>query len=303
MRTLRQSAATFSFAGAGPRLVCSLGLRRSAIGIATVLACTGLSRPAPAHASQATTYFRGASSATTGSTTASSLDLGAPTAIVPGDLMILEIDATGSTAIATPTGWTSLGAATSNIGYYRVAYKIATSGDVGASYTLGLATARQAVARIVAFLGVDTASPIEASAFDTGTGTTGTFAPITTTVVNSYVLTGTAASLAGSLPAITPLSGTESLINAADTAATWLATNESVYSKSGAASTGSTSSTVAPSSSWRTSNIAIQPATSGALQFGIAPSLPTTFGSLTLDGQAQTLSTAMTNFDVDDTTG
>ncbi len=275
---------------------------RLAAGIAAVLACGALSLPAPAHAA-ATSYERGVSSVDTGSTTASSLNLAAPATLMVGDLMVLEIDATGSTAIATPTGWTSLGGATSNIGYYEVAYKIAAAGDLGATYTLNLATARQAVARIVAFLGVDTASPIEASAFGTGTGTTASFTAITTTVPNSLVITGTAASLAGSLPTITPLSGTLDLLTDDDTASTWLATDESYYNKSGAASTGSTSSTVAPSSNWRTSNIAMQPATSGALQFGSAPALPASLPSLTLNGQPQTLTTAMTNFDVDDTTG
>ena len=275
---------------------------RLAAGIAAVLACGALGLPAPAHAT-ATSYERGVSSVDTGSTTAATLNLPAPATLMVGDLMVLEIDATGATAIATPTGWTSLGGATSNIGYYRVAYRIAAAGDLGTTYALGLATSRQAVARIVAFLGVNPASPIEASAFGTGTSTTAAFTAIVTTVANSLVITGTAASLAGSLPTITPLPGTRDLLTDNDSASTWLATDESYYNKSGAASTGSTSSTVAPSSNWRTSNIAMQPAGSGALQFGSAPALPTSLPSLTLNGQAQTLTTAMTNFDVDDTTG
>ncbi len=286
-----------------PAVASGRSRTRLAAGIAAVLACGTLGLPAPAHAT-ATSYERGVSSVNTGATTATSLNLAAPATLMVGDLMVLEIDATGATAIATPTGWTSLGATTSNIGYYQVAYKIAVAGDLGTTYALGLgATPRQAAARIVAFLGVNTASPIEASAFGTGTSTTASFTAITTTVANSLVITGTAASLAASLPSITPLSGTHDLLTDDDTASTWLATDESYYNKSGAASTGTTSSTIAPSSNWRTSNIAIQPAASGALQFGSVPALPASLPSLTLNGQAQTLTTAMTNFDVDDTTG
>ncbi len=47
----------------------------------------------------------------------------------------------------------------------------------------------------------------------------------------------------------------------------------------------------------------MQPATSGALQFGSAPALPASLPPLALNGHAQTLTTAMTDFDVDDTTG
>ncbi len=87
-----------------------------AAGIAAVLTCGALSLPAPAHAT-ATSYERGVSSVDTGSTTASSLNVAAPATLMVGDLMVLEIDATGATAIATPPGWTNLGGTTSSIGY------------------------------------------------------------------------------------------------------------------------------------------------------------------------------------------
>ncbi len=280
----------------------NLASRPATPGIAAIVAALCLIAPGRSLAAQATTYFRGASAANTGSGTASSLNLNAPSNLAVGDLEVLEIDASGSTAIATPSGWTSLGNGTSNIGYYRVAYRMAAAGDLGSTYALALGATRAALVRIVAFTGVDSSNPIEASAFGTGTGTTTNYPTITTTLPNSRVIVGTAASLAGSLPTITPVSGTQDRVDDANTAATWMVENESDYNKSGAAPTGTITSTVSPSSNWRTSDIAIQPAAAGALAFAVAPTLPG-LGSLTLDGQAQTLTASLPNFAVDDTTG
>ena len=242
-----------------------------AAGIAVVLGCAWFGLPAAADAAQAITYFRDSSAVNTGSTTASSLNLPAPPDLAANDLEVLEIDATGATAIATPSGWTTLGNGTSSIGYYRVAYKIAAAGDLGSTYALALGATRRAVARIVAYTGVNTASPIEASAFDNGTSTAPNYPTITTTLANSRVLVGTAVSLAGSLPTITPVSGAHDREDDANTAATWMADNEADYNKSGAAPTGTITATVSPSAAWRTSDIAIQPAASGALGFADRP--------------------------------
>ena len=283
-------------------MVLSSAPRRTVAGLVVALAWLGAGGPAPVLAAQATTYFRGASAANTGAGTASTLNLAAPSNLAVGDLEVLEIDATGATAIATPTGWTSLGNGTSNIGYYRVAYKLAASGDLGSTYALALGATRQALARIVAFTGVDSSNPIEASAFGTGTSTTTNYPTITTTLANSRVIIGTATSLAGSLSTITPLAGAKDRVDDADTAATWMSDNESDYNKSGAAGTGTVTSTIAPSANWRTSNIAVQPAASGTLAFAVAPTVPT-LGPLALNGQAQALTAMLPGFAVDDTTG
>ena len=139
-------------------------LRRSLVMLSACIAVLALSA-APA---QAAIFFRSASSVTP--TSASSITLNAPTGTSVGDFMFLDIDTNGgSTSFSRPTGWTSVFAGTNYSGgflgggYTVIAYKVATAADVGASYTIPLGTTRAAAARIVDYVGVDTASPVENS--------------------------------------------------------------------------------------------------------------------------------------------
>jgi len=260
-----------------------------------------------------TTYFRSASSAATAS--ASSLTLGAPSNTTVGDLLIMNVDTNGgATAFSAPAGWTSLSAATNYSGnalgggYSILAYRIASSADVGASYTISLGTTRAAVARIVDYVGVEASSPFEGS-FVSGTDPSGgtstakfSYPSVTTTVANSMVIFGAVAFPSGGATTITPPAGSSERVQLSATGTSPDISAEVDDYLQATAGTVSKTGTIATSSPWGAGTIALKPASSGTLQFDVAPSVPT-LPAVTLNGQAQAIKTTMGNFAVDDTSG
>ena len=102
--------------------------------------------------------------------TSLSLTINKPTAVVTGDVMIVNIATQGNNVAPTLSGWTSISSSalssTSRNG--AVLYKVATSTEP-ASYTFALGTsATNASGAIVAFYNVDVSG---ASPFDVPTGT------------------------------------------------------------------------------------------------------------------------------------
>src|SRR5947209_9774167 len=144
---------------------------------AVLLLALVLLLPGSASAS-ATIYYRGANSAETGSG-ASSVSVNAPANTAVGDLLILDVDAAGTTSFSAPSGWTTIYAGLSDYSsccstattYAVTVYKVATSADVGATYTISLGSSRKAVARVLSYVGVNNSSPIDVkSAGSTGFG-------------------------------------------------------------------------------------------------------------------------------------
>jgi hypothetical protein len=276
------------------------------IGVVCVLGAAG-------RAQARTTYFRGASSTVTAG--ASSLTLSAPSDTTVGDLLIMNVDANGgATAFSAPTGWTSLSASTNYSGnalgggYSILAYRIATAADVGASYTIGLGATRAAVARIVDYVGVETASPFENS-FTSGTNpsggtsaTTFSYPSVTTTVANSMVVFGAVAFPSGGATTITPPAGSTERVQVSATGTSPDISAEVDDLLQATAGTVAKTGTLATSSPWGAGTIALKPASSGTLQFDVAPSLPT-LPAVTLNGRAQLEKATMGNFAVDDTSG
>lgn len=260
----------------------------------------------------ATIYFRGASSAQTGSG-ASSVTVSAPANTTVGDLLILDVDAEGTTSFSPPTGWTSIYAGTSDWSsssattYAVTVYRVATAADVGASYTISFATSRKAVARVLGYVGVNSSSPIDVkSAGSTGfaTATSFSFPSVTTTQANDMVLLNGAFYNSSSTFAFTAPTGTHDRVNlkTSGSGSTVLGDN-SDFTQATAASTGTKTGSLSPASLWGAVTVALAPAASGTLQFSTAPTSPSSIGSLTLNGHSQTLNAQMNNFAVDDTTG
>jgi hypothetical protein len=260
-----------------------------------------------------TTYFRSASSVATAS--ASSVTLSAPTDTTVGDLLIMNVDTNGgATAFSAPTGWTSV-SANSNYsggalggGYSILAYKVATAADVGASYTIGLGATRAAVARIVDYVGVETSSPFE-NTFPAGTDPAGgagtasfSYPSVTTTANNSLVVFGAVAFPTGGATTITPPSGSTERVQLSATGTSPDISAEVDDLLVASAGTVAKTGSIAASSPWGAGAIALKPASSGTLQFDVAPTLPT-LPAVTLNGQAQTVKASMGNFAVDDTSG
>jgi hypothetical protein len=109
-------------------------------------------------------------------------------AVGTGDLMIAAVAADGSTTISAPSGWTSI-----NQGSYSSAitlgawYKVATSSEP-ASYTFSFSGSEQAYGWIMRFTGYDSSSPINSSAYTTGSSSTPTSPATTSTVDNCMIL-------------------------------------------------------------------------------------------------------------------
>ena len=260
---------------------------------------------------QAKIYFRSASSATTAS--ASSLTLEAPAGTTAGDFLIMNIDTNGgATAFAAPAGWTSLSASTNYSGnalgggYSILAYKLATAADTGATYTISLGATRAAVGRIVDYVGVEASKPIE-NTFPAGTDPNGgtsaasfNYPSVTTTAANTMVVVGAVAFPSGGATTFTPPAGSSKRVGISVTGTTPDISAEVDDFVQATAGTVAKTGAIATSSPWGAGTIALAPASSGALQFDVAPE-PPGLGKVTLSGGAQTTSAQMNNFAVDDT--
>lgn len=282
------------------------GARVRLTGTALVATCA-LGLPAVAHG-QASTYFRAASSAS--SPSASTLTLPAPANVAIGDLLIMQIDTDGGTTAGTvPSGWTSIYSgqnAASGGGWSIVAWKAATATDQGASYAVALGKTRTALGHIAAYAGVNTTSPFE-NTFSAGTnpngGTTSTsmtYATAATTVANSMVVLAATAFPASTPTTITRPAGTNERLQASVSGASPMTGDLSDVVQAATGSVGRTG-TIGSSSGWGTVVMALRPATTGQLQFATAPDA-SDLGTLSLNGSAQTMSAALRNFAVDDTT-
>jgi len=161
--------------------------------IVAACACAAMAASAaPAHAAIA---FRGASTLTTlASSTQSSLNIAAPSGLAAGDVMVATIVSRSPSNAITAAGWTSVANANTAAGVVvRMATfeKVATSTDVSTgSFTFDLGGATKAAGGILAYSGVDTATPIDnaATTASAAAGTTATAPAITTTNLNARVL-------------------------------------------------------------------------------------------------------------------
>jgi hypothetical protein len=130
--------------------------------------------------------------ATSATSTNTNLTINKPTGVVSGDVMIVNITSNNG---GTPSlsGWNSLGTGIFNGSNLRatVLYKVA-GGSEPSSYTFALgAGANDAIGTIIAFSGVDNASPIDATGtmgLSASAGATATAPGITTNSANAAVI-------------------------------------------------------------------------------------------------------------------
>lgn len=126
---------------------------------------------APNPPSEPAGTLRGSSSA---QASASSVTISAPSGLQVGDFMFMCAATNSAANVGLPAGWTAIdanivgGGTSGAIVIGTTAYKVATSADIGASYTV-TGTLRLAVA-IVAYVGINTTSPINAHANSPGSG-------------------------------------------------------------------------------------------------------------------------------------
>jgi trimeric autotransporter adhesin len=256
---------------------------------------------AAAGRADATIYYRTSTSTENGAGS-TSIVMTVPSGVAVGDLLVASVNASGTAAITAPAGWTSLVAGAASTYYGMVHYRVATAADVaGASYTWTLGSTRKATGSIVSYVGIDT-STIGTPAANAGTGTTLTFNSVTTAVANSRViLLGSALNGTGAITLTPPAIATSRLNFATSSSGSQLRSYTGDFLQAAAGATGNKTATVSSSSAWGAVMFAVRPGT-GTLAFEVAPdaaALP----SVTLNGQAQTTTTQMSDFTVDDTTG
>jgi hypothetical protein len=273
---------------------------RRAAALATAWASVLLLAAPEAHA---LTYFRNAATAQTGSG-ASSLAISVPAGVVAGDVMIAAVDAEGSGTITPPSGWssTNLFSGTTFFGFSGVFFHVAGASEP-ASYTWSLGTSRKAAGKILAYVGVENASPIEVAATTAGAafGTSDAAASITTTVANTKVIMDLGAVNAlGTFTITGPTGTTKRASSSTSGTGSVLGTQAQDFTQATAGATGTKTFTTSASIPWGTITVALKPA-AGALAFDVAPSTPT-LSAVTLNGLPQTTNATMNNFAVDDTT-
>jgi hypothetical protein len=200
--------------------------------------------------------FRAASSAGNASTT--SLTIPAPAGVQPGDVELAVVDDRGSQALGVPSGWTLVRSDQSGYTIKQDVYVHVAGASEPASYTWSYGTAAGASGGIVAYSGVDTASPINASSGTTGSGTTVTAPSVTTTVASTMLVGffGTAVPATFTAPA-----GMSERFDAFATAGTYRAATEGADQLLGAAgATGTRSATASLGSTTVAQLVALKPA-------------------------------------------
>ena len=247
-------------------------------------------------------YIRTSTSTETGNG-ATSVALTVPSGVAVGDLLIAAVDAEGTGAITAPGGWTSAFTGAGFTTYTSFVYRVATAADVaGASYSWALGTSRKAVARMSAYVGVDTTAIGTPATTGSNTGTAITFNSVTTAAANSMVILGGEALNPSGGVTLTPPVGTTTRFNIATSGTgSVLRAYSGEFVQAAAGATGNKSGTISVSTAWGTAMMALKP-TTGVLAFDVAPDAVNLPG-VTLNGQAQTTTAQMSNFAVDDTTG
>jgi hypothetical protein len=133
--------------------------------------------------------FRAASSG--GNAGATTITLSKPAGVVAGDFLIAQVSVRDNPIITAPAGWTFLRRENSPALLSQLAqaiyYKFVGATEP-ASYTWTFSSSQNASGGIIAYTGVDTTSPIDASSGMVGTGPTATAPSVVTTAPDEMVV-------------------------------------------------------------------------------------------------------------------
>ena len=201
------------------------------------------------------------------------------------------ITAAGTGAITPPSGWTVIRDTTTTLrqtSYYHV-----TGTSEPTSWTWNLGSARLASGGIIAYSGVDTNVPIDASA--TGSGATGnaTAPSVTTNFANDTVIAAVGYTGTWAINSVTPGASTTERYDVSD-AGTESEGADFTQSTAGATPT----KTVPPATTgaWIAETIALDPATAATLSLSTTAT-PTFSASLPAGDQAPTYTLPLTILD------
>jgi prepilin-type N-terminal cleavage/methylation domain-containing protein len=176
---------TYPTLGAVTKVNC--GTTSTPVYVNTDTTCTDASPIVPPSASIDKASYSSAS--TNDGTNTSSLTISKP-AVGAGDFLVASIGMNATVGITSPAGWTLIrsGTHSSNL-QLATFYKFATASEP-ATYTFTTAdgSKRALAGSIVAYSGVNTSGPIDASGFTQGAGGNATSPSLTTTAANDLLI-------------------------------------------------------------------------------------------------------------------
>jgi hypothetical protein len=231
--------------------------------------------------------FLSASSAANASGSTSEV-ISRPSGVTSGTVMVATITAAGTGAITAPSGWTQIADTTTTLrqsSYYRVA-----GSSEPTSWTWSLASNRRASGGIVAYSGVDTSVPVDASAAASGTSGNATAPSVTTNVPGDTVIAAIGYAGTWSSNSITPAASTTERYDISD-AGTESEGADFTQSTSGATPTRTV--TPATGGAWIAHTIALYPATAATLSLSTT-AVPTFSASLPGGDQTPTYTLPLT---------
>lgn len=179
-----------------------------------------------------------------GNATATSLVLPLPAGVAAGDVLLASLSVRGSPTFVAPAGWTLVRTDVTGFTVKQSIYVRVAGSAEPASYTWTWGGAQGASGGIVAFTGVNTAAPLDASSGQVNASSTAITAPeLTTTVANAMLVGFFTTTLATT---IGPPSAMSERFDAATTAGTYRTTSESATQTLGAAGSTGPRTAVAP---------------------------------------------------------
>jgi hypothetical protein len=214
--------------------------------------------------------FRAATAAA--NPTATTLTLTKPTNTTAGDVLIATVDARGNPTFTAPSGWTLVRADNNPTVQTKSTYVRVAGASEPSSWTWTLNSAQAASGAVLAYTGVNTTTPIDASAGHTSTdwdNDVQTAPSVTTSTANAVVLSLFGTSNASSA---TAGSGLTERADAASTAGTYFVDSEvadRVAATAGATPTTTATSNVNGNSLAQT--VALRPAASPTGPIWMAP--------------------------------
>jgi len=215
--------------------------------------------------SSATTGLAFRIGATGSANTGSAISLTVPTSVVANDLLVWVVSVIGDRTWPSPSGWTQIRTDTgsgSNPTTVRPFWKIAAGTEAGTTLTITFTggTFLYGVVQLLAYSGADQVNPINANNATTSgsNGTTITAPSVTTTADGCLILACHGG--AGTTSSVNTVTGPSTVRTALAPASTFVGASVSEQTQPVAGATPGTSATIAQSSAWVGTTLAIKPA-------------------------------------------
>lgn len=218
----------------------------------------------------------------------SSETINKPGGVTSGEVLVATITASGTGAITPPSGWTVIRDTTTTLRQTSFYHVTGSSEPTSWAWTLG--SVRAATGGIVAYSGVSTSVPIDASG--TGSGTTGNpIAPsVTANVAGDTVIAGVGITGSWASNLVTPAVSTTERYDVSNTS---VESEGADFSQATAGATPARTPVPATTGAWIASTIALDPASAATLSLSTTAA-PTFSASLPAGDQAPTYTLPLT---------